>query len=516
LLLYRLQADHIVPGFLGEPDHPWLRALLEERERFVGRPRRDLALRWQEPLRVAAPPRKRALAAHVLEGLAEKNAAPGQRARELRGALFRAAAASAAGRAEILERTSAELGMTATDLEARLFADLPDLQPVPPLARAVSPAELAARANQALARGLLARADRVTVALEGNALPVVRRARVAGLIVNVLGDAGNPRLEISGPLALFHHTRVYGRALGGIVPCLSWCSRFALEATCVLEEGRGTLRLATGDPLFPSEEPRPFDSRLEEDFARRMRHAAPEWDVVRDPHPLSAGDGLVFPDFALAHREDRSRRWTIEIVGFWTPAYLERKLSSYRNAKVSNLILCIDERRRCAEGALPPGAKVVWFRRRIDPAAVLQAMRDARAPAQRSDEQREVLDAIRATAADSRYGNAFLPVVERRIGRNVEIAELIALCRAGLVALNRPTKDLAIRPLAMVRPPLSVEPSSVERTIAGAIEATVRSGLPPLYHMVREHYDWLQPDGTDALRPVVDELVRLGKLPLRS
>jgi hypothetical protein len=318
----------------------------------------------------------------------------------------------------------------------------------------------------------------------------------------------------SRDLSLFHHTRVHGRALGGIVPFLSWCSRFALEATCVLEDRRGTLRLATGDLLFPAEEPRPYDSRLEEDFARRMRHAAPEWDVIRDPHPLSAGStgGLVFPDFALAHREDPSRRWTLEIVGFWTPAYLERKLSSYRSAKVSNLILCIDERRRCAEGALPPDATVVWFRRRIEPAAVLQAMRDARAPAQRSDGQRAVLDSIRAAAAKSRYGNAFLPVVERRIGRNVPVAELIALCREGLVALNRPTKDLAIRPLATVRPPLSIEASSVERTIAGAIEATVRSGFPPLYHLVRERYDWLQPDGTDALRPVVEELIRRGKL----
>jgi hypothetical protein len=37
------------------------------------------------------------------------------------------------------------------------------------------------------------------------------------------------------------------------------------------------------------------------------------------------------------------------------------------------LILCLDEERRCADGDLPTGARIVRFRRHIDPAAVLQA-----------------------------------------------------------------------------------------------------------------------------------------------
>jgi predicted nuclease of restriction endonuclease-like RecB superfamily len=130
--------------------------------------------------------------------------------------------------------------------------------------------------------------------------------------------------------------------------------------------------LASGDPIFPAAEPRLYDSRLEERFARDFRRVAPDWDVVREPEPVPAGDALIFPDFALYHRRDAERRWLLEIVGFWTADYLARKLLQYRTAHLSNLILCIDEHRNCAAGDLPAGALVVRFRRRVDAAAVLR------------------------------------------------------------------------------------------------------------------------------------------------
>jgi predicted nuclease of restriction endonuclease-like RecB superfamily len=101
---------------------------------------------------------------------------------------------------------------------------------------------------------------------------------------------------------------------------------------------------------------------------------APDWDVLREPEPISVGTRLVFPDFALQHRQEASRRWLLEIVGFWTPEYLRRKLAFYREARVANLILCIDEARACAEEDLPASAIILRFRRRVDAAAVLRVV----------------------------------------------------------------------------------------------------------------------------------------------
>jgi uncharacterized protein len=181
-------------------------------------------------------------------------------------------------------------------------------------------------------------------------------------------------MEISGPFALFRNTRLYGRALGELVPLLAWCSRFRLQAECVFQGRRLTLQLGAGDPIFPSSAPRRYDSLLEERFAREFRRLAPTWDVIREPEPIVAAGTLIFPDFAPQHRTDPTRRWLLAIAGFWTPDYVARKLALYRSARVPSLIFCIDEDRNCAEADLPSGARVIRYRRRVDPAEVLRAI----------------------------------------------------------------------------------------------------------------------------------------------
>src|SRR5262249_41186654 len=155
----------------------------------------------------------------------------------------------------------------------------------------------------------------------------------------------------------------YAAALQALVPVLAWCPRFHLRARCEIEGRELALVLASGDPIFPGEEPRRFDSRLEERFARDLARVAPEWDLVREPEPVPAGDTLVFPDFALEHRHDAARRAFVEIVGFWTRDYLERKLEHLRAARLENLILCIDAGRSCDGAELPEAAAVIRFRR---------------------------------------------------------------------------------------------------------------------------------------------------------
>lgn len=61
----------------------------------------------------------------------------------------------------------------------------------------------------------------------------------------------------------------------------------------------------------------------------------------------------------------------VEIIGFWTREYLEKKFAALRKANIENLIICVDAERGCSEGDLPLGARVVRFKRKIDPAVVL-------------------------------------------------------------------------------------------------------------------------------------------------
>lgn len=381
LLSCELRGRSAIPRFLSDSDRPWVRALVDECDRSRGRPVRELEARLREPVPGAAEDRRR-LVAHVLLGLARSRVDAPVPPREARAALFTAAArAPAVPRDVLVARCSDQLRVTPPQLMTALFADLPSERvALPP--PSLDPGEVALRANLALAQGLLARARAVTIDLEGNARAVVRHAALRGLICSVLRRGGDDlaRIELSGPFALFRRTLLYGRALGAVIPVLAWARRFELVAECELRGRRASVALATGDPIFPSAEPRRFDSRVEERFARDFARAAPGWTIVREPEPIDAGGHLVFPDFAVHPRLDPSRRWLIEIAGFWAPEYLATKLERLRRARVSNLLLCLDADRNLGEGDLPPSTAVIRYRRRVDPAAVLEILERGHAP----------------------------------------------------------------------------------------------------------------------------------------
>ncbi len=420
------------PAYLGPQDYPWLRALLDEAARFEGARRSELSARLSEPLPVQAPQAQLRMARAVLEQLVTDRAESAVKPRQARQLVFEAAAGAARSgvcaaqpravappgadtdmdwRTRVIDRVAADLGVDRSDLLESLFADLPGERTIQPLPAGLTAQELCLRTNAALASGLLARASSVRVSVHGSARAVVRHARRVGLLCVATQSAERPAirnergapsapggarraepapladdgpglgardavLHLSGPLSLFRHTVIYGRALASLLPRLAWCDRFELQAEVVLRGGEmRRLLIRSGDPLPPARELPRYDSRLEERFARDFARAAPDWHLVREPEPVPlAGGRLVFPDFELLHRHDPSRRWLLEIVGFWTPAYLEQKLRSLRQAELERLVLCIDETRNCSDSELPAGARVVRFRRRIDPHAVLAAM----------------------------------------------------------------------------------------------------------------------------------------------
>jgi hypothetical protein len=179
-------------------------------------------------------------------------------------------------------------------------------------------------------------------------------------------------LEISGPFALFRHTRLYARALSTLLSRLTWCRTFRLEADCVLgkRDRIGRLLLQPGDPILPARELSPFDSKVEERFAKSFAKLAPAWDVVREPVAITVGTSLVFPDFALHHRAT-GERWLLEIVGYWTREYLEKKLAGLRSVQSDRLLICIDERHAHGARARNWGPNVLVYRRTLDARAAL-------------------------------------------------------------------------------------------------------------------------------------------------
>jgi hypothetical protein len=373
-----MRGDEAVPFWLVPEDHGWLRVLIDDFARLDGRPCREAASFLQEPPRSPAPAGKRRMAIWTLQGLCARERPPVDAAK-LRDAL--AAEAQSARdrgtfrRAAVIAACAQRFGLTAAMAEEHMFADLPGErrlripEPLP------DPISLASRTNLALAQSLLRLSSEVVLEVHGAARAIVRQVRLRRLLCTIRREGRDgARLHISGPFSLFRHTTMYGHALAAVLPLLPWCDSFSLAATCMLHGRPINLHLRTGDPIPAGEQPRTYDSRLEERFARDFARANLDWDLVREPEPVEADGVLVFPDFAIVHRRDQARRFLLEIVGFWTPEYLREKLDRLRAMPVAPLVLCIDRGLNCSAGELPSHARVIWFQKRIDPHAVLAAI----------------------------------------------------------------------------------------------------------------------------------------------
>lgn len=378
----RFEGDAIVPLYLTQRDELWLQALIGEHTRYVGRKRRDLQDRLREPLGVSAPKAKLRVAAHVLDGMTRDWTVATVAPRKARWAVFCARAIDAAPRALVLERVAESLDLSPADLEIALFADLRSERRVLPLPEEFSPGALAQESNAAMVAALLRCALEVRITVWGAAPALARHARGLGLICNISGAErapaspfGRVTLTISGPFALFKRTQVYANALASLLPRVASCENFEIEALCAQKRGRPprTLVVRSSDPIAPGACSGTDERRIEALFAKDFAAAAPDWELLRQPLARGEGSALVMPDFELVHRGSRCS-WFVEIVGFWTRESLLEKRHQLRAAGLERYILCIDEKRCCGEPQVPEGLRVVRYRTRIDPAAVLRTI----------------------------------------------------------------------------------------------------------------------------------------------
>jgi uncharacterized protein len=66
------------------------------------------------------------------------------------------------------------------------------------------------------------------------------------------------------------------------------------------------------------------------------------WQLAYEDEIIPMGDTVMIPDFSFTHRRN-GRRALLEIVGFWHPAYLQRKLRKIKEAGRSDLVVLVYE-----------------------------------------------------------------------------------------------------------------------------------------------------------------------------
>ena len=85
------------------------------------------------------------------------------------------------------------------------------------------------------------------------------------------------------------------------------------------------------------------------------------WRMVRESEIILLDDTVMIPDFELIDTHDENRRILIELVGFWHPQYLRRKIEKVHAANCAHLLLLVYRGLNVTEEAFEGSASEVIF-----------------------------------------------------------------------------------------------------------------------------------------------------------
>lgn len=289
-------------------------------------------------------------------------------------------------RNEILTAITSSTRISQTSIMQSIWSDLDENMTLESF-DSIGAEELLRWYNLSLLQTLLFTCTRLEFSVSGGAVwkKILRKVKRLGLMYNLKehGDAsenanikntnGHDRelvCTIEGPVSLFKLTDRYGTSIAKLIPFITSSSRWHLRAFIVRKTMSGKkifefkasyadfehLKLcepyqsywnsSVSGRLTSSD----FDSSLEEKFAIKFEHLANRWRIQREPDPLIVGNGVAFiPDFLF---EKYDRKVYLEIVGFWTKDYLEKKfqkISEILHKNNIDLFVAVDEELSCSK-----------------------------------------------------------------------------------------------------------------------------------------------------------------------
>ncbi|GAB7092522.1 DUF790 family protein [Halorubrum luteum] len=238
---------------------------------------------------------------------------------------------------------------------------------------------LLTRYNLALAQAVLYDATEMRIRVWDSFATVFSYVKLFGLMHRIYPiDANGNRVSstdvadgyeaiLDGAASLFSKSRKYGIRMSNFLPALPLCDRWEMEADILDDDGGATsqtlsFELDHTDELSSHYSAQSdFDSDVERTLAQKWGRANTDWQLVREDDVLDLGAEVMLPDFAIEHPD--GRRVIFEIVGFWTPEYLNEKLAKIRNADRDNLIVAVSERLDCSSEDFDGlDDRILWFK----------------------------------------------------------------------------------------------------------------------------------------------------------
>lgn len=362
----------------------YARKLLEIYTAGSGRTRRELHRAVEDALatHIDCPSRRIAAFQKLLDERAQYARDAGRQAAKLRQQVFLAAASShpLVSRVEgiychleqdVKQRIAAELNLSWEQIDSRLFSDVIEFQRLEKFDGYESPEALLARYNVAQTQAALYGAEQLLVWSRQDHKTILRYAKLARLMHSIRREVdGSYCFRFDGPASILRRSTRYGVAMARFLPGLLACDQWRATAKIINRWGkRYRLEISSHDGLHgTAASASEFDSDVEAEFAAAWEQAdCGIWKLEHESDILHAGQSVFTPDFTLVAAD--GRRVLLEIVGYWTPEYLQYKTQQLDKFQQHDILLAVPEQ---SHFDVPSHYRQpIVFKRHLKPADVL-------------------------------------------------------------------------------------------------------------------------------------------------
>ncbi len=276
----------------------------------------------------------------------------------------------------ILKLVSERMGISKSDLEASIWSDLED-ELILERFDSIEPEELLKRYNLSLTQTLLFRSASMTFTANGNWQRIFRQIKQLGLMYIVQRSNG-VNVSVEGPLSLFRLSKRYGTAIAKLLPTIVEAEKWWIKADVIRPGtyGKRIYKFTINskdvlDKMWRHDLKEDYDSSVEESFSRRFRGIGSSWKLAREPEPIPVGDSVMIPDFSF---ESEGFKVYMEVVGFWTPQYLKRKVEKLREIKDIRMIVAVDKKLACSKIRQFKG-EIIFYDKNIPLKPILEVLR---------------------------------------------------------------------------------------------------------------------------------------------
>jgi predicted nuclease of restriction endonuclease-like RecB superfamily len=259
-------------------------------------------------------------------------------------------------RGQVIAEVATDLNTSADELIEHLYADLPANQRLMDFDEPTGD-ELIDTYNLAQAQALLYRSVEMRLWVEPQDATSYRQLfeaiKAHRLIHSISGSAARGYdIKLTGPVAMFHRSQKYGIQMAVFLPALLLCKGWRMRAEIDSKFGGENFYELTSDDrrLRSNHLNAPtFENQLAEKLKVSWQKTASDWQLAESREVIDLGETAFVPEFVLTNRE--GKRVYLEVLGFWTPRYLNERLEAFKRGHFENFILVVSEELRGSRDA---------------------------------------------------------------------------------------------------------------------------------------------------------------------